>query len=197
MLPKSLILAFVTSLLVLTSCASSNTDTGTQASSSSTAFSSPYGLPGDKAYPQFAKTRPATGNKVIIVDPNIPAWGAYDAEGNLVMTGEASPGRKYCADLKRGCKTPAGTYKIYSKKGPECVSSRFPLSTHGGAPMPYCMHFYKGYALHGSNVVVPYNASHGCVRMQPSSAEWLSKNFAKIGTTVIILPYGKNAPFGE
>jgi len=55
--------------------------------------------------------------------------------------------------------------------------------------MPYCMRFYKGYALHGSYQVEDYDASHGCVRMIPSSAKWLSDNFVDIGTTVIILPY--------
>lgn len=148
-----------------------------------------YGLPGDRVFTQFAKTRPATGNKVLIVDPNIPAWAAYDAEGNLVKTGRASAGMDYCPDLRRSCRTVTGTFKIYSKKGANCKSSIFPLATHGGAPMPYCMHFYKGYALHGSYQVEDYDASHGCVRMIPSSAKWLSENFVEIGTTVIILPY--------
>lgn len=152
-------------------------------------ITSPYSLPGDEAFSQFPPTRPATGNKVMVVDLNIPAWAAYDAQGELVKTGKASGGKNYCPDLHRGCKTITGTYSIYSKKGPDCKSSRFPLETHGGAPMPYCMHFHKGYALHGAHDVPNYNASHGCVRLIPSSAQWLSQNFVEIGTTVIILPY--------
>jgi lipoprotein-anchoring transpeptidase ErfK/SrfK len=57
--------------------------------------------------------------------------------------------------------------------------------------MPYCMYFSeKGYAVHGSYEVPDHaNASHGCVRILPSSAKWLSENFIDIGTTVIVLPY--------
>ncbi len=150
-----------------------------------------YGLPGDRVFTQFPKTRPPAGVNVIIVNPNIPAWAAYDAEGNLVKTGRASAGMDYCPDLRRSCRTVTGTFYVYSKGGAKCKSSVFPLATHGGAPMPYCMHFYKGYALHGSYEVEDYDASHGCVRMIPSSAQWLSENFVKIGTMVIIEPYSK------
>ncbi|EHL30252.1 hypothetical protein LDG_7762 [Legionella drancourtii LLAP12] len=55
--------------------------------------------------------------------------------------------------------------------------------------MPYCMYFSKNYAIHGSYEVPNYNASHGCVRLIPSDARWLSRNFMKIGTKVIIKPY--------
>ncbi|HAT9080505.1 TPA: L,D-transpeptidase family protein, partial [Legionella pneumophila subsp. pneumophila] len=34
-----------------------------------------------------------------------------------------------------------------------------------------------------------YNASHGCVRVKPQDARWLSQNFIKIGTKVIIKSY--------
>lgn len=150
---------------------------------------SQYGLVGDKVYNQFPLERPATGKKVIIVDPNIPAWAAYDANGKLVKMGAASAGRDYCPDTKHACRTVTGTFSIYSKKGADCKSSIFPLRTRGGAPMPYCMHFYRGYALHGSYEMEDYDASHGCVRMYPSSAKWLSENFVQIGTTVIVEPY--------
>lgn len=154
---------------------------------------SPYALPGDRYFPQFPITRPATGKKTIVVDPNIPAWAAYDAEGNLVKTGRASPGKDYCPDVGRPCRTVVGTFAIYSKGGADCKSSIFPLAKNGkkagGAPMPYCMRFHGGFALHGSYEVVDYAASHGCVRMIPSSAGWLSQNFADIGTTVLVEPY--------
>jgi|GEM_PF-1245316 len=143
----------------------------------------------EETFPQFPEKRPATGKKVVIIDPNIPAWAAYDADGNLVKTGRASGGKHYCPDVKRGCKTVSGTFSVYSKKGPECKSSRYPLETNGGAAMPYCMHFYKGYAIHGSYDVPNHNASHGCVRVKPNDAQWLSQSFVNVGTTVIIKPY--------
>jgi peptidoglycan hydrolase-like protein with peptidoglycan-binding domain len=34
-------------------------------------------------------------------------------------------------------------------------------------------YFYGGYAVHGSNFVPPYPASHGCVRLSIADAEWL------------------------
>ena len=78
-----------------------------------------------------------------------------------------------------------GHMKVYSKKGEECRSSLYPIETHGGAKMPYCMHFNGGFALHGSTLP-GYNASHGCVRLFFEDAEWLNKHFANIGTRVIV-----------
>lgn len=137
---------------------------------------------------QFPAMRGPTGSRIVIVDPNEHAWGAYNAEGMLVAQGPASTGKAYCPDIGGPCKTPAGTFAVYRKGGADCKSTIFPIP-EGGAPMPYCMFFNRGYALHGSNDVPNYNASHGCVRMHPSDAEWLSNNFVKVGTQVQILPY--------
>ncbi|OGT06212.1 MAG: hypothetical protein A2103_01945 [Gammaproteobacteria bacterium GWF2_41_13] len=141
----------------------------------------------------FPQTRPATGNKIFIFDPTYHAWAAYDKEGVLVNTGKASGGSYFCPDVDRACKTIVGNHKIISKGGAGCISHRFPLKTHGGAPMPYCMHFSpKGYAIHGSTEIPDYNASHGCIRVTPAAAKWLNENFVGIGTTVIVLPYLPN-----
>lgn len=138
-------------------------------------------------YP-FPSLREPTGSRIIIVDPNEHAWGAYNAAGILVAQGPASTGKGYCPDLGESCKTPPGTFEVYRKGGADCKSSIFPIPD-GGAPMPYCMFFNNGYALHGSDFVPNYNTSHGCVRLHPSDAQWLSDNFVKIGTKVQILPY--------
>ena len=137
---------------------------------------------------EFPATRPATGNTIVIVDPNNHAWGAYDASGFLVAQGAASTGRDYCPDLGTACKTPSGTFTVYRKQGADCKSTKFPIP-EGGAPMPYCMFFNGGYALHGSDYVPNYNASHGCVRLHPEDAAWLSQNFVTVGTNVKVLPY--------
>lgn len=129
-----------------------------------------------------------SGGNIIKVDLGRLAWGAYDDQGNLVKWGRASGGKNYCPDIRRGCRTVTGTYTIYSKKGPGCKSSRFPVGK-GGAPMPYCMHFKGGYAMHGSNSVPGYNASHGCVRVHPSDAQWLNQNFVRVGSTRINIHY--------
>ncbi len=58
--------------------------------------------------------------------------------------------------------------------------------------MPYCMHFFMGYALHGSDQVPGYAASHGCVRMFIEDARWLNEEFIdvagpqQLGTRIII-----------
>lgn len=137
----------------------------------------------------FPDKREATGRKVFIFDPKATAWAAYDAQGNRVQTGSASGGKDFCEDTGRGCRTVTGTFKVYSKKGPECTSSLYPIETHGGARMPYCMHFSGGYSIHAAYDVPNANVSHGCIRVLPSAAEWLNQNFMDIGTTVVVKPY--------
>ncbi len=127
------------------------------------------------------------GGKVFIFDPKTLIWSAYD-HGDLVRSGRGSGGQNYCADSHHACHTPVGVFKVWRKGGADCKSSMYPLP-HGGAPMQYCMFFSKYYAVHGSNEVRPFNASHGCIRILPSEAAWLSKNFMDIGTTVVVKPY--------
>lgn len=128
------------------------------------------------------------GEKVIIVDPNVHAWGAYNAEGQLLRSGLATAGGKWCRDIKRPCRTSAGTFRIKSLGSSSCRSTKYPLGK-GGAPMPYCMFFNGHQGLHGSYEVVAGNVSHGCVRMHVEDAEWVRFNFATIGTKVIVRPY--------
>lgn len=123
-----------------------------------------------------------------IFSPRSLSWQAINESGRVVRTGRGSGGRGYCPDIRRGCRTPTGAYHIISKGGAGCRSSRYPVG-RGGAPMPYCMFFSQYYAVHGSHDVPNYNASHGCVRVTPSDAHWLSKNFMRIGTRVVIKPY--------
>lgn len=137
----------------------------------------------------FPDKRQATGRKVFIFDPKAAAWGAYDKDGNLVKTGAASGGKSYCEDVGRSCRTVTGKYRVYSKKGPDCKSSAYPIETGGGARMPYCMHFYKGYSIHAAYEVPKWNTSHGCIRVLPSAAKWLNEDFMNVGTTVIVRPY--------
>lgn len=128
-----------------------------------------------------------TGYKQIIVDPVVMAFGAYDENGNLVRWGPASLGRDWCPDIRTGCRTKPGVFKVYEKRGEGCFSSKFPVP-YGGAPMPYCMFFHSGYAIHASELP-GYNASHGCIRIFYEDAEWLNHEFASIGTPVIVRPY--------
>lgn len=117
---------------------------------------------------------------VIMVDLEKEAFAAYDTSGSLVHWGPVSGGQDWCPDVGRACHTPVGIYYVQSKEGPDCFSSKYPVP-YGGAPMPYCMYFHGGYALHGSEEVPGYNASHGCVRLFYEDAEWLNKNFVEFG----------------
>jgi hypothetical protein len=125
--------------------------------------------------------------KVIIVDPRVHVWGAYQ-NGKLLRAGLATAGNSYCPDIHRACRTKAGTFRIQSLGASNCKSTIYPLPK-GGAPMPYCMFFNGNQGLHGSGAVVEGNVSHGCVRLRVGDAEWIRFNFANIGTKVIVKPY--------
>jgi hypothetical protein len=128
------------------------------------------------------------GGHTVVFSPRGNYWAAYNENGHLVRSGRASGGKSYCPDIHRGCRTPVGTYRVYSKGGPGCISKKFPVG-RGGAPMPYCMFFHGGYALHGSYEVPNYNASHGCIRVVPSDARWLNQSFVSTGTRIIVNSY--------
>lgn len=132
-------------------------------------------------------------SNIINVNLNHGTWGAYDFEGKLIHSGRVSGGKSYCPDINQSCKTVTGTFTIYEKRSSECKSKIFPVGK-GGAPMPYCMFFHKGFALHGSNAVPNYNASHGCVRMPAADAQWLNQNFVIVGTTRVNITYEKWMP---
>jgi len=122
-----------------------------------------------------------------VYNPRSLQWKATK-NGKVVRAGYGSGGRGYCKDIRRSCRTPTGTYRVVSKRGSDCRSTRYPVG-RGGAPMPYCMFFSKYYAIHGSPDVPKYNASHGCIRVKTHDARWLHQNFMNIGTTVVVKPY--------
>ena len=131
------------------------------------------------------------GEKQIIVDQDKLAWAAYDEHGYIVKWGPISSGRDRCVDSNNSCHTLTGIFRIFSKENENCRSN-----TLRGARMPYCMYFHKGFALHGSNDIPGYRASHGCIRMFTQDAEWLNHVFVDLakeangylGTKVTVLP---------
>jgi len=128
-----------------------------------------------------------TNQKTIVINMSKQAFGAYDRDGYLLHWGPMSGGKGYCPDLGKPCNTPRGTYRTYRKGTRLCESKKFPIPD-GGAPMPFCMYFKGGYAMH-QGYLPGYHASHGCVRMFYEDAEWLNKEFLnsnRVGTKVII-----------
>lgn len=143
----------------------------------------------------FPRYIEAPGEKIIYVSQRELAWGAYNPQGRLLWWGPISSGQDFCVDTQEGCRTPKGEYRMLRKQGAECESSKFPIETMGGAPMPYCMHFYGGFALHASAYVPGHRASHGCVRLFVEDARWLNEEFIEVpgegkngGTRVVIGP---------
>ena len=128
-----------------------------------------------------------SARNTVVVDIEKQAFAAYDRAGYLIHWGPVSTAKGWCPDINRSCNTPRGTFYFYSKGGSGCFSSIYPVP-NGGAPMPYCMYFYHGYALHASELP-GYNDSHGCVRMFYEDALWLNQNFIELGrfgTRVIV-----------
>lgn len=123
-----------------------------------------------------------TGKTRVVVNKADLAWGAYDTNGDLVSWGPISAGKGFCEDTVEACETPPGNYLAFRKEGSECASTVYPAG-EGGAPMPYCVFFNGGIALHGSPEVPGYHASHGCVRLFVEDAEWLNQIFIEIGRT--------------
>lgn len=135
------------------------------------------------------------GEKTIFVSQKQLAWGAYDDQGELVWWGPISSGSGHCGAADGYCVTPSGSFRVIRKQDEYCVSTVFPRNADGsvgGAAMPFCMHFMRGFALHGSDSVPGYRASHGCVRMFIEDARWLNEEFINVpegnskGTRVII-----------
>lgn len=143
----------------------------------------------------FPRYIESTGEKTIFVSQKKLAWAAYDMDGELLWWGPISSGIGKCPGVLGGCTTPSGSFRIVRKQDIDCVSTVFPQRSYGesgGALMPYCMHFFRGYALHGSYDVPGYRASHGCVRMFIEDARWLNEEFVDLpgggmqGTRVVI-----------
>lgn len=133
--------------------------------------------------------------KHIVIDQEKLAWAAYDEKGLLVNWGPISSGQDKCSDSDNSCRTLTGSFRVFSKENENCISNAFPAG-EGGAKMPYCMFFHKGYALHGSDDMPGYRASHGCIRIFTKDARWLNQNFVNAstkennfaGTIIIVRP---------
>ncbi|KTD26167.1 MULTISPECIES: L,D-transpeptidase [Legionella] len=143
----------------------------------------------------FPRYIESDGEKTIYISQEKLAWGAYDEDGELLWWGPISSGSDACKGVIGGCTTPTGSYRIIRKQDIDCISTAFPRradGNNGGAEMPFCMHFFRGYALHGSEDVPGYRASHGCIRMFTEDARWLNEEFVDLpggdqkGTRVII-----------
>ncbi|MCG9894692.1 MAG: L,D-transpeptidase family protein [Fimbriimonadaceae bacterium] len=93
----------------------------------------------------------------------------------LVMSTPISSGR-------RGFGTPTGSFRAQSKTRHR-VSRKY-----NNAPMPYSVHLFGGYFIHGSSSVPRSPASHGCIRVPLNGDNPASRFFqwVKVGAEIDI-----------
>lgn len=124
-------------------------------------------------YSPMPDYKDTNGEKTVVINTEELAFGAYNEDGDLVHWGPVNPGKSYTRTAK------GDNFKVYRKGSSRCWSKKFQTE------IPYCMFFYKGFAMHGYTMP-GYPASHGCVRMYNSDAKWLNKEFTDYGTRVIV-----------
>lgn len=132
----------------------------------------------------FPLYRDITLEDTIYVDQQQQAFGAYNKLGQLVWWGPVSSGALNCPEADDSCLTPVGSWLIRKKQGLDCVSSTWPRllgGRRGGGAMPWCLRFYRGFSLHGSDELPGYPDSHGCIRLLMQDARWLNEVFAHAG----------------
>lgn len=96
----------------------------------------------------------------IVISRNLQTLKVYDGD-RLVASSNVSSG-------KDGHATPTGIFSILEKK------RMHHSNIYDDAPMPFMQRLtWSGIALHASNQVPDYPASHGCVRMPPDFAKSL------------------------
>ena len=110
----------------------------------------------------------------IVVSTSRQSLTVYDGD-KIVATSRVSTG-------KRGHATPTGIFSILEKRRTHASN------IYSDAPMPFMQRLtWSGIALHGSNHVPGYPASHGCVRLPNAFARDLFK-MTRGGLHVIITP---------
>jgi len=115
---------------------------------------------------------PATGPIQLIVSVPEQRVSVYEG-GRLIAISPVSTGRK-------GFSTPTGVFSILQKR------KRHRSNIYRGASMPFMQRLtWSGIALHASNQVPDYPASHGCVRLPPEFAEKLF-GFTEMGAHVVV-----------
>lgn len=135
-------------------------------------------------FPQYRNTH---GHRLLYVNLSLFAFAAYNSDGTLLFWGPVSSGSDWCEDVKASCTTAVGNFRVFKIEGQACESATYPIQTDGGAPMPYCMYYHDGFAVHGSTLSGFVNRSKGCIRLFDDDAQWLNQNFVSLGTQIIVV----------
>lgn len=119
-------------------------------------------------------TKAPTGPLLAVVSLGSQHVAIYDKDG-VVARSRVSSGM-------RGLRTPTGVFSIIQRH------RHHYSNIYGGASMPYMQRItWSGVAMHASNSVPGYPASHGCIRLPNSFARHLW-GMTKMGTRVIVSP---------
>lgn len=123
---------------------------------------------------------PGGGANRVEIDLNRQILHLYDGDG-LVATLPVSTGsgERFCSGGRcRNAVTNTGSFEVYSR------ARGWQTGPLGSLYNP--LYFDGGIALHGSKSVPPHPASHGCVRIPMSAAEWVPSH-VPLGTKVYVL----------
>ena len=124
-----------------------------------------------------------TTEKLIVVDVASQTLTAWEG-GHIQHQTKVSTGMNLTPTVKGG-------YNIRRKvpmqdmRGASPYKQYYPNGRYHIKNVPHVMYFYQGYAIHGAYWHNNFGrrASHGCVNVPLSSADWLF-NWADVGTRV-------------
>lgn len=119
-----------------------------------------------------------TSGKLITVDTGKQMLYAWDG-GQIIYQTKVSTGMRYTPTVK-------GSFAIKRKVPMQNMKGNYPpYEPYFIKDVKHVMYFYGAYAIHGAHWHNKFGsrASHGCVNLPPTSAEWLY-NWADPGTRV-------------
>ena len=137
------------------------------------------------AVPTSAFAQIYTTEKLITVDTGSQFLTAWE-NGQVQHQTKVSTGMYLTPTVK-------GDFRIYWKtplqdmRGPSPYRHIYPSGRYYIQNVPHVMYFYQAYAIHGTWWHTKFGspASHGCVNVPPTSAQWLY-DWAPQGTRVVV-----------
>ena len=134
-----------------------------------------------------APLQPGGGANRVEIDLDKQVLYLYENDAlSKILPVSTGNGERFCTGGHcRNAITPEGAFKIREQRRGWETS---PLGR-----LYNSQYFHGGYAIHGSKSVPPTPASHGCVRIPMSSAEWFP-NHVTVGTPVYVTRGGEGTP---
>jgi lipoprotein-anchoring transpeptidase ErfK/SrfK len=124
-----------------------------------------------------------TADKMITVDTGKQMLYAWEG-GKIMHQTKVSTGM-YLTPTVKGSFKIQSKYPVQDMRGRSPYKQYYPNGYYYIKNVPHVMYFYQAYAIHGAfwHNNFGARASHGCVNVPLSSAEWLF-NWAGVGTRV-------------